>query len=347
MRPRTRGFLRSARAVRAPRAARLAAILATLPALALSAVLLTGCINVALSSKKPFKYYELGGTGEAVVYLMRIDGIITTESSIQGVITGNTVPGTVEQVRFQLDRLVADNVRPAGLIVRVNSPGGTVTASDIVYHELTEFKRRHRIPVVALMMDMATSGGYYVSMAADSIVAHPTTTTGSLGVIMPAYNIARFMERYGVEDRSVTSGPLKDLHSPTRPVRSEHTAVVQSVVDDLYERFLQVVQEGRGDRLKSPLRTLADGRIYTANQALAAGLVDRVGYYEDALEEMKRLTGLADFRVITLAIEPDVGEVNVYMAEAGRTRARPSVAASLLGLENPPMAPFYYLWLPQ
>ena len=82
MRPRTRGFLRSARAVRAPRAARLAAILATVPALALSAVLLTGCINVALSSKKPFKYYELGGAGEAVVYLMRIDGIITTESSI-------------------------------------------------------------------------------------------------------------------------------------------------------------------------------------------------------------------------------------------------------------------------
>jgi protease-4 len=305
-----------------------------------------GCINIPLSQRKPLNYYELGGEGAPFVYLLRIDGIITAESSVQGIVTGESIPGTVEQVRFQLDRMESDRAIPAGLIVRINSPGGTVTASDIIYHEIQAFKQRHRIPVVVLMMDVATSGGYYVAMAGDTVVAHPTTTTGSLGVIVPAYNVSQLLEKWGIQDVSVTSGPMKDLLSATRPERGEHRAVVQSVVNDLYQQFVTVVRRGRGDRLKGPIQTLADGRIYTASQAKDAGLVDKVGYYQDAVEEMQRITGLRQFRVVTLAVEPDQGEVNVYMGQSHRPKAGPGSLPAALGLEQAPVAPFWYLWIP-
>jgi protease-4 len=307
---------------------------------------LGGCINIPLNARKPLNYYDLAGQGDAIVYLMRIDGIITSETSVRGVITGESIPGTVEQVRFQLDRIEADGVPLRGLIVRINSPGGTVTASDIIHHELLAFKQRHRVPVVVLMMDVAASGGYYVAMAGDSLVAHPTTTTGSLGVIVPGLNVAALMEQYGLEDTSIASGPMKDLLSMTRPVRADHVAVVQSVVDDLHQRFIKVIQDGRGNRLKAPVRNLADGRIYTANQALAAGLVDKVGYFDEAVAEMRRLTGLHQFRIVTLSVEPEQGEANLYMAQPNRTRAQGSPVAGLLGLEQGQMAPFYYLWIP-
>ena len=327
------------------RASPIPGIVARIAAL-VALVMLAGCISIPFNAKKPLRYYEVAGEGEPVVYLLRIDGIITGETSVRGLITGDAIPGTVEQVRFQLDRIAADNLAPRGLIVRINSPGGTVTASDIIYHELAAFKREHRIPVVVLMMDVATSGGYYVAMAGDSLVAHPTTTTGSLGVIVPGINVADFMEKYGIQDVSVTSGPMKDLLSMTRPPKAEHVAVMQSVVDDLYQQFVAVVQRGRGDRLKGPIRSLADGRIFTANQAKAAGLIDRVGYFQDAIDEMHRLTGLAQFRVVTLAVEPEQGEANIYMSQSARPRAQPAPVAGLLGLEQPPMAPFYYLWIP-
>ena len=307
---------------------------------------LSGCINIPINARKPLNYYELTGQGEPLVYLMRIDGIITSETSVRGVITGESIPGTVEQVRFQLDRLESDRIPLRGLIVRINTPGGTVTASDISHHELLAFKQRHKIPVVVLMMDVATSGGYYVAMAGDSLVAHPTTTTGSLGVIVPGINVAALMEQYGLEDSSVTSGPMKDLLSMTSPLRSEHVAVVQSVVDDLFQRFVKVIQDSRGDRLKAPLAKLADGRIYTANQALGAGLIDKIGYFDEAVGEMRRLTGLGQFRVVTLSVEPDQGEANLYMSQPHRARAQGSPVAGLLGLEQGPLAPFYYLWIP-
>jgi protease-4 len=310
-------------------------------------LIVAGCISIPFNQRKPIQYFELAGEGTPFVYLLRIDGIITAESSIQGVIRGDEIPGTVEQVRFQLDRLEADRALPAGLIVRINSPGGTVTASDIVYHELLSFKQRHKIPIVVLMMDVAASGGYYIAMSGDSVVAHPTTTTGSLGVIVPAYNVSQLLEKWGVQDMSVTSGPMKDLLSATKPERTEQRAIVQSVVNDLYQQFLAVVRNGRGDRLKGPLETLADGRIYTANQAKAVGLIDRVGYFQDSIEEMHRLTGLRQFRVVTLASQPDNSEVNIYMGATHKPQARPGSLTTALGLEQAPVAPFWYLWIPQ
>jgi protease-4 len=325
-----------------PRGSRIVPWIGTLVLLAATA----GCITIPLNQRRPIEYYEVAGEGAAFVYMLRIDGIITAESSVQGIITGDQIPGTVEQVRFQLDRLEADHTIPAALLVRINSPGGTVTASDIIYHELLTFKQRHKIPIVVLMMDIAASGGYYISMAGDTIVAHPTTTTGSLGVIVPAYNFSPLMEKWGVEDMSITSGPMKDLLSPTKPEKAEQRAVIQSVVNDLYQQFLTVVRNGRGDRLRGALETLADGRIYTANQAKAVGLIDRVGYFPEAVEELRRLTGLRQFRVVTLAARPDQGDVNIYM-QAREPKARPGALTAALGLEQGPFAPFWYLWLPR
>lgn len=286
----------------------------------------------------------MAGSGEPVVYLLRIDGLITAQNTVRSLVTGETTPSTVEQVRFQLDRLERDRVRPVGLLVRVNSPGGTVTASDIIHHELRAFKRRHDVPVVTLLMDVATSGAYYVAAASDRIVAHPTTTTGSLGVIMPSFNIAGLMDKLGVEDRSVTSVPFKDLQAPTKPPSAEDRRIVQSVVDGLHARFLTIIRQGRGDRLQGPVEEIADGRIYTAPQARDRGLVDRIGYFDDALDTLRRLSGVDRFRVVTLDKRSEESAPNPYMArDAG---AAPGARLGHLLAPAADPAPFQYLWQP-
>ena len=321
-------------------------LLRSIPALFSTVALLASCITIPLGSQKPTLYFQVAGSGSANVYMMRVDGIITAQSSTLGFIPGETVPSTVEQVRFQLDRLERDEIRPVGILLRINSPGGTVTASDIIYHELAAFKKKHGIPIVVLMMDIAASGGYYIAMSADSVVAHPTTTTGSLGVIMPSINVSKFMETYGLVDASIMSGPMKDLHSMTQPTDRSHELVVQSVVDDLYQRFVEVVRLNRGDRLKKPMEEIADGRIYTASQAKEVGLVDRIGYFDDALDELRRLSGVSEFRVITLGHQPDAGDPTIYMQQSARPRVNLGVLSARAGLQQS-SAPFYYLWLPR
>ncbi|MCH8206872.1 MAG: hydantoinase B/oxoprolinase family protein [Chloroflexi bacterium] len=159
-------------------------------------------------------------------------------------------------------------------------------------------------------------------------------------------DLLRLVEEYGIEDASISSGPLKDLNSITRPPNTEHQRVVQGVVDDLYQRFVTVVRESRGKRLKKPMEEVADGRIYTASQAKEVGLVDRIGYFEDALDELRRLSGVSEFRVITLGHQPDVGEPNIYMQQSARPGANLGVISALAGLRQS-SAPFYYLWLPR
>src|SRR5262249_9481248 len=159
------------------------------------------------------------------------------------------------------------------VIVRINSPGGTVTASDIMFKELQMFKQTAKVPVVAVLMDVAASGGYYVALGADTIVAHPTTVTGSIGVIMLTLDAEGLMHKLGGSAAAIKSGERKDMGSPFRAMTLEERQIFQIVIDGLQGQFLTRLVESRKIPMDAAKR-IADGRVYTAQQALDLRLID-------------------------------------------------------------------------
>jgi protease-4 len=228
------------------------------------------------------------------------------------------------------------------LLLRINSPGGTVTGSDLLYREILRFKQERRVPVVAQMMGLATSGGYYVAMAADEIHAQPTSVTGSIGVVFTGVNLTGLMEKIGVEDQTLTSGDFKDAGSMLRPMRPEERDQLQSVLDDLYARFLAVVQEGRSELDAEQVALLADGRIYSASQALERGLIDEIGSIDDALRRTRELAGVKRARAVTYHRPREY--TNNFYTRAPRQRGPAlDLWPDALELRGPA---FLYLWAP-
>jgi protease-4 len=232
------------------------------------------------------------------------------------------------------------------VVVRINSPGGTVTASDILYHELREFKLKKKVPVIASMMDVAASGGYYLAMASDSVMVHPSTVTGSIGVIMLTVNARGLLEKVGVEANAITSGPRKDMGSPFRVMTAEERGIFQSVIDSFYHRFLAVVQEGRPNLSAEQIKKLADGRIYSGDQAKAAGLIDEIGYLDDAIEMAKKKAGLTEARVVTYGRRGEY-QNNIYSRLFGTSAGITGLAnLDLLTMVRGGTPQFMYLWMP-
>jgi len=232
-----------------------------------------------------------------------------------------------------------------GIILRLDTPGGDVTSSDILYREILKFKKRTGLPVVALMMSVAASGGYYVASACDAIVAHPSTITGSIGVISLFPDVEGLLSKLGVKVQVVKSGELKDAGSPFRDLSEVEQRLFQGIVDELYERFLEVIHERRKDALSlEEIRDLADGRVYTAQQALKLKLVDEVGYFDEALNHVLQLARIPAARVIAYSYYPK-RESNLYASrmESSSPIDSKSVADALPKLQSG----FYYLWLPQ
>jgi protease-4 len=232
-----------------------------------------------------------------------------------------------------------------GIILRLDTPGGDVTSSDILYREVLKFREKTGIPVVALMMGVAASGGYYVASACDAIIAHPSTLTGSIGVIALFPDVEGLLSKVGVKVQVIKSGNLKDAGSPFRNLSEEEQRLFQDIIDEHYERFLEVIHEKRKDSLSlEDIRQLADGRVYTASQALKLKLIDGVGYFDEALAKVLALAKIASARVVAYTYYPK-RQSNLYASK----------------LENPPLfeqktladalptlqSGFYYLWLPQ
>jgi protease-4 len=267
----------------------------------LAGLWLAGCsvISLDLSPRiRPLEEETVEGRGDAKILLMDVVGFISDDPPGATLTIGSPPPRVPLLVRVREELLKAGrDPKVRAVVVRINSPGGTVTASDIIFRELAEFRRTSRIPVVATLMDVAASGGYYVALAADTIVAHPTTVTGSIGVIMISLNAEGLMQKVGLSTATIKSGERKDMGSPFRQLTPEERAIFQSVIDDLHRQFVAKVVERR--TIPATTATaLADGRIYTAEQALSHKLVDRVGYMPDALEVARRAAGLEEARVI-------------------------------------------------
>jgi protease-4 len=301
-----------------------------------------GCITINLIEPSgPVQEVQLSGTGDAKVLLLDFSGLISSQDK-DGIVPQ---PNMLATFKEELTRASKDEKIKA-LVVRINSPGGTVTASDIMYHELKEFKSKKKIPVIASMMDVAASGGYYLAMAGDTILVHPSTVTGSIGVIMLTVNAKGLLEKVGVEASAITSSPRKDMGSPFRMMTPEERGIFQSVIDSFYQRFLSVVQAGRPNLSSEQIKKLADGRIYSGEQAKAAGLVDDIGYLDDALELAKKKAGLTEARIVTYGRRGEY-QNNIYSRLFATGPGLASITNfDLLSLVRGGTPQFMYLWMP-
>lgn len=185
-----------------------------------------------------------------------------------------------QTTREYIDELMSDS-NNKGILLYVDSPGGTVYESEELYLKLLEYKDTTGRPVWGYMAHYAASGGYLISMACDKIYANPNTITGSIGVIMSGFDMTGLYEKLGIKYFSITSGEYKDSTKMT----DEQIAIYQTQVDEYYSKFVRIVAEGRG-MSEDAVRALADGRTYTADQALEHGLIDEIALYDDMNQEM-------------------------------------------------------------
>jgi protease-4 len=314
--------------------------------LAAFALLLVGCsfISIDLTPRiRPLEEETVEGKGDAKILLMEISGFISDDTGGSALTIGSPPPRVplLVRVREELEKASGDS-KVKAVIVRINSPGGTVTASDIIFRELQGYKRTAGVPVIAVMMDVAASGGYYIALAADTIVAHPTTVTGSIGVIMISLNAEGLMQKIGVSASAIKSGERKDMGSPFRPLTPEERALFQGVIDDLQRQFVGHLIERR-KLSPATAATLADGRIYTADQALAHRLIDQIGYMPDALEVARRAAGVTDARVIVYKRPREYRAT--YYARADSDAGAFAAVSQLTGLAASGPK-FLYVWWP-
>ena len=269
---------------------------------------LGGCIHVDLfSGNGALQETSISGEGPDKILLIDISGTLTT-SKDSGLFSAPSLPARLKEELTKAEK--DDHIK--AIILRINTPGGTVTSSDILFHELQAFKEKRKVPIIASIMDLGTSGGYYVAMASDYIFAHPSTITGSIGVIMLTLNGQGFLEKIGIEPMAIVSGPKKSMGSPFRAMKDEERAIFQDVIDRLFARFLSVVEQGRPKLTAAQIRELADGRIYTADVAKAKGLIDEIGYLDDAIERAKKNAKLTDAQVITYTRSNPETHQNIY-----------------------------------
>lgn len=270
---------------------------------------------------------------------------------ITGLIGTAINPGLLERegdilsrVHFRLKKAASDSLIK-GVIIRLETPGGEANASDILYHEIRRFREKTRIPVLALMMGVAASGGYYVASACDLIYAHPGTITGSIGVISVFPSLEELLAKIGVKVNVIKSGALKDSGSALRDLTSEEKAVFQGITDEFYQKFLNAVLQGRRGLLSlDELKRIADGRVYTAGQAKEFKLVDDIGYFDTALEKALALARLSTARVVAYTYYPKF-KTNLY---ASTLESRiPFENRALENIVHSLKSGFYYLWLPQ
>jgi len=200
------------------------------------------------------------------------------------------------------------------------------------------------IPVTAQFLDMGTSGAYYVALAADEIVASPTTVTGSVGVVMYGVNLSGLMDKIGIKNQTIKAGARKDMGSPLRPMTAEDQVILQEVLDSMQQRFLGLVRERRPGLSPDAVHTISDGRILTADQALQMGLVDRIGYLQDTLQRAGAAGGAGGSRVIMYRRPQEFAE-NIYSAVPS-TPSQLNLINLDLGFGSHASPQFMYVWRP-
>jgi protease-4 len=312
-------------------------------AVGISAIVAVLVVGIFSSGSESWKGHEGGedefpkltrtwsyGSGDTTVVRIPVCGILTRAAS-SGMFGSMADP--VGDVLACIQDATQDEDVMA-IILEVDSPGGEVTASDVIYKALLDFKKAKKgRKVVALFGDVAASGAFYIAMAADYIVVQPTTITGSIGVLISTMNFKGLGDKLGVRDVTIKSGVNKDMLNPMKEISPEELAIIQGVVDDIYKRFVGIVAEAR-HLPEADVRVVADGRILTAQQALDAKLVDETGYWDDAVDKTADLLDVKSVKVFKY-------EQHVSLLDFLMMTKRGGPFQSLLEPKSPR---FMYLW---
>lgn len=309
-----------------------------------------------------------GGSSGFKIALVDVDGVLLN-ANLTGLSSVGENP--VEMFREKLD-VVARSQCYSAVVVRINSPGGGVTASDIMRRDLIAFKARTGLPVVACLMDLGAGGAYYLATACDQIVAHPTTVTGGLGVLLNIYDMQDTMGQINVIPLTIRTGKYVDLGSPVHTMENEGEEILTQVAEEFHHRFQRVIREARSlpaeglplpegpgqgqgqnqgqnqgqgqGELVDPLADVFDGRIMTAHTAMGKGLIDSIGFVDDAIHTARELGGAMDAKAVILhrwrdpartpyAITPNVPRSDL-------------LPLSIPGLERSRLPTFLYMWQP-
>ena len=284
--------------------------LLAMAALAMSAA---GCtlVEIYMGPKlAPLEERTLAGSGRDKVLLIEVSGVMFESRDRSLGTPFSPRENVLARLREELDQARRDPGIKA-LLIKINSPGGSVTAADIMYHQIERFCRETGVKSVACLMGVAASGGYYVALAGDRILALPTTVTGSIGVISLRLDLAELLARYGVRTDAVKSAPLKDMWSPFRPASEEERRIMRGLVEELFLRFKGKVRARRPGMSAGQLEEAASARIFTASQALALGLIDGLAYPDEAFEAAVNLAGLKEARLVAYH-RPGGYRPNVY-----------------------------------
>lgn len=255
----------------------------------LALALVTLCLIAALGNWLGGSVGKSKSQESANVALINVYGVISDEAAGGAFSSGE---GANANKLIQSIKNAREDENIKAILLRINSPGGTAAASQAVYEELMRTRQDTDIKIIANLGDVAASGGYYIASAANHIVANPSSITGSIGVIVRTQNVSSLLDKIGVQTNTIQSGPLKDILSPFRETKPEERKILQSVVDESYQQFLDAIVAGRG-MSKDKLKPLADGRIFTGAQAKENNLVDSLGNYYDALKTAAELANIS------------------------------------------------------
>ena len=307
-------------------------------------MMITACsgprIKLFSDTIDPLKEFTLEGSGTDKILLIPVNGLISDRPK-KGLI--HTSASLVEQIVSQINKAEKDKQIKA-VLFKINSPGGTITASDLLYHEISLFKERTGTKITVSMMDVATSGAYYISLPADLIMAHPTTVTGSVGVIYLQPKVGGLMDKIGLGVDVKKYGKNKDMGSPFRDSSEEEQKLMQKAVNDFGERFIRLVQKHRKPE-RQALSEISTARVFLAEEALKLGLVDKIGYLSDAVKESKMLAGISKDARVVVYRRNEFPEDNYYNT-AGI--ASEDLNISVINIELPESfslkTGFYYLW---
>ncbi|MFY9399302.1 MAG: signal peptide peptidase SppA [Desulfomonilia bacterium] len=261
-------------------------------------LLLGGCafVSVDLSSLAqvpPLEERVIREGSKEKILVVEILGMIRTTGSRDTFVHRQ---GTLERLDNVLEKAGRDD-RIRGVILKIDSPGGGYTASDLVYRKIREFRESSEVPVVGCIVGQGTSGAYMAALAADYIVALPSAVVGNVGVLLPSISLEGLMEKVGVDNQTITSGELKDAGTPLRDMTDAERRLLTGIVMELHASFMARVEEAR-PVTEEDIAVFRDGRILTAATAKTLHLVDEVGYYEDALEKVESLAGVENPTVI-------------------------------------------------
>jgi protease IV len=307
--------------------------------LAVFAVVLILASGLASGPTAPAVYVEeyVAGDGPDKVAVVPVEGTIASADDS----LGGTQPTVTPEGLADALRQAGGDPSVAAVVLEINSPGGGVTASDVMHQSVLDFKENTGKPVVVSMGDTAASGGYYISTAADRIVANETTLTGSLGVIFQLTNFAEAADKYGIKQEVIKSGKYKDIGNSFRELKPEEREIFQSLVDESYAEFVDVISEGR-NITEERVREIADGRVYSGLQAEELGLVDSFGGLDEAAAIAGRLAGTSDTTVIRYVQQPTLRDTLLASFAPQEPQAEQVMEAAGLNLEPKP----YYLYRP-